>query len=136
MAESKVSMEKRKIKFEDQKEIYILGERYAIHFVKFEEEQYLKENGLEGYCDFLTREIVIALSNTMPDREDLDLGAHFSSEQKTLRHEIVHAFLMESGLDSNSISLNSAWARNEEMVDWFAIQGPKIVKAWQEADAL
>lgn len=24
----------------------------------------------------------------------------------------------------------------EEIVDWIAIQGPKLYKAWQEADAL
>ncbi len=53
----------------------------------------------------------------------------------TLRHEIVHAFLGESGLSANS-NESDAWARNEEMVDWFALQGPKIYKAWQEAGAV
>ena len=55
--------------------------------------------------------------------------------KQTLRHEIVHAFLGESGLSNNSNSID-AWARNEEVVDWFAIQGPKIYKAWQEAGAV
>lgn len=136
MAESMVSMEKKKIKIESPKEIYILGERYAIQFVKYDDDAYLKDNGLSGYCDLLEKKIVVAFSNTVPDREDASLKVHILGEQKTLRHEIVHAFFMESGLDSDSISLNSAWARNEEMVDWFAIQGPKIVKAWQDADAL
>ena len=52
-------------------------------------------------------------------------------EQKNLRHEIIHAFLFESGLAENS-----EWAQNEEMVDWIAKQGPKLIKAWQEAGAL
>ena len=52
-------------------------------------------------------------------------------EQKNHRHEIVHAFLFESGLAENS-----EWAQNEEMVDWIAKQGPKLIKAWQEAGAL
>ena len=26
-----------------------------------------------------------------------------------------------------------AWAQNEEMVDWFAIQSPKIFRAFREA---
>ena len=43
-------------------------------------------------------------------------------EKKNLRHEIVHAFLFESGLAENS-----EWAYNEEMVDWIAKQGPKII---------
>ncbi len=51
--------------------------------------------------------------------------------RRTARHEIVHAFLAESGLDQNS-----DWARNEEIVDWIALQGPKIFKAWQEAGAI
>jgi len=29
-----------------------------------------------------------------------------------------------------------AWARHEEMVDWIAIQFPKIMKAFQEVGAL
>jgi hypothetical protein len=57
-------------------------------------------------------------------------------EQLTLRHEIVHAFFTESGLMDNALQLESAWAGNEEMVDWFAIQGPKIYAAWKEAGAV
>lgn len=55
--------------------------------------------------------------------------------KKTLRHEITHAFLFESGLEDNSNEAD-AWARNEEMVDWIAFQGPKIYAAWQEAGAI
>lgn len=136
MNQSSVALEKKKIAIESSKEVHILGECYSIRFVRHEDDAYLKDNGLCGYTDLVEREIVIAFSNTVPGREDASLTVHILSEQKTLRHEIVHAFLVESGLDSDSIALNSAWARNEEMVDWFAIQGPKIIKAWQEADAL
>ena len=50
----------------------------------------------------------------------------------TLRHEILHAFLFESGLDAGSIATYGPWANNEEMVDWFAIQSPKIFKVYSE----
>lgn len=40
-------------------------------------------------------------------------------------------FLFESGLDANSNGIE-AWASNEEMVDWIAIQMPKIVNAYEE----
>lgn len=53
------------------------------------------------------------------------------TEYKIVRHEIVHAFLKESGLDCNS-----DWARNEEIVDWIALQGPKIMAAWTEAGCI
>ena len=55
--------------------------------------------------------------------------------KKVLRHEIVHAYLCESGLEHCSLGEDS-WATNEEMVDWMAIQGPKLYKAWEEAGAL
>lgn len=39
-------------------------------------------------------------------------------------------FLFESGLDSES------WGRNEEIVDWIANQFPKMMKAFDEVNAL
>jgi hypothetical protein len=38
---------------------------------------------------------------------------------------------MESGLNASSNSVEG-WARNEEMVDWFAIQMPKLIKTFRE----
>lgn len=51
----------------------------------------------------------------------------------TLRHEIIHAFLFESGLWVNSNSVE-CWAMNEEMIDWIAIQYPKISKVFKKLD--
>ena len=56
--------------------------------------------------------------------------------KQTLRHEIVHAFLCESGLADSAMQSQRGWAKNEEMVDWIAFQGPKIYKAWEEAGAI
>ena len=58
-----------------------------------------------------------------------DLAAY---QRKVIRHEIIHAFLYESGLAENSLSA-SAWGKNEEMVDWMAVQSPKIFRAFREA---
>lgn len=55
--------------------------------------------------------------------------------RKCMRHELVHAFLYESGLSINSLS-PSGWASNEEMTDWIAIQGPKLYDAWKQAKCL
>lgn len=54
-------------------------------------------------------------------------------QKKVIRHEIIHAFLYESGLWQNAYS-SKCWAQNEEMVDWMAIQFPKIQSAYKEAD--
>ena len=50
-------------------------------------------------------------------------------QKHVLRHELIHAFLFESGLDQNS-NLCESWAINEEMVDWMAIQMPKIMNIY------
>lgn len=47
-----------------------------------------------------------------------------------IRHELVHAFLFESGLSVNS------WADNEEIVDWIAIQFPKLQAGFNAVNAL
>ena len=38
--------------------------------------------------------------------------------------------MFESGLDCNSNNVEG-WARNEEMVDWMAIQMPKIMDVYE-----
>ena len=47
----------------------------------------------------------------------------------------MHAFLYESGLDGQSCNVD-CWAKNEEMIDWFALQSKKIFKAFKKVGAL
>lgn len=105
--------------------INVLGTDYTIFERKRHKDSQL--NDKDGYCDDSVKEIVTARLEAEPDsKKDLD-----TVRKKILRHEIVHAFLCESGL-----LCNSDWAENEELVDWIAIQGPKIYKSWQEAGAV
>lgn len=104
----------------------ILGTKYSVSFIAEEKEPRLKD--CDGSCDETTEEIVVENYKRV---ESGNKGKLELQEKKNLRHEIVHAFLFESGLAENS-----EWAYNEEMVDWIAKQGPKIIKAWQEAGAL
>lgn len=80
----------------------------------------------DGYCDWTTKTIVLA-RNVAGNLHDM--GEY---RKKVLRHEIVHAFLLESGLHECSGEVE-CWAANETMVDWIARQGAKIYKAWEEA---
>ena len=105
--------------------INVLGTEYTIFERKRRKDALL--NDKDGYCDDSVKEIVTARLEVDPDSKK-DLGA---VRKKILRHEITHAFLRESGL-----SCNSEWAENEELVDWIAIQGPKIYKTWQEVGAV
>lgn len=114
-------------------EINILGTIYTIEYKSILKDDKLDE--MEGYTDLYKKHIVIG---NIEERE------YFKNEQKEkitkvknkiLRHEIVHAFLYESGLDTNSNKTYS-WADNEEMVDWIAIQSPKLLKVYQELGCL
>jgi hypothetical protein len=40
--------------------------------------------------------------------------------------------LNESGLDACACDYFGAWSKNEEMVDFFAIQFPKILKTFEK----
>lgn len=83
--------------------------------------------GADGMFDFSTKEIKIA--KFVKDEQSIhDIDSH---RRKVLRHEIIHAFLYESGLYENSSEV-TAWAANEEMVDWIAMQSPKIFKVFKE----
>ena len=82
-------------------------------------------NNRFGYCDFINRKIVIADIRMIPGWEEESDSVLQSQENQTLRHEIIHAFLSESGLRASSCDVQG-WAMNEEMIDWFSLQYPKI----------
>lgn len=110
--------------------VNVLGISYEIEKKKYGEDPLISERDCAGYCNGLLKKIVFCDMTTWPSNDYTETEAGIA-QKAILRHEIVHAFLSESGLASNS-SESDAWAKNEEMVDWFALQGPKIYKAWQE----
>lgn len=114
----------------ENRKINILGTEYRIEFRKEDEDAALKE--CNGYCD-VTVKLIVVLSKPNKECECKDFSF---LRKKTLRHEIVHAFLAESGLFNNTYNVDTGWAMNEEMVDWFAIQSPKIFKVYSELGLL
>jgi hypothetical protein len=44
------------------------------------------------------------------------------------RHEIIHAFFAESGI--------TEWERDERLVDYMAIQFPKMLEAFKQVEAI
>lgn len=107
-------------------EVHILGTRYSIRII--DEDDYRYDREADGWCDPSVKEILIF--NYKQSAESVkDLVAY---QKKVLRHEIVHAFLYESGLWQNAYG-SKCWAKNEEMIDWMAIQIPKIQRAYKEA---
>lgn len=107
--------------------VCILGTEYSIDVCREKDDERLKD--CDGYCDWTTKRIVVEEEDfgTLEDMQEY--------KKKVLRHEILHAFLLESGLHECSGECE-AWAANEIMVDWFARQGVKIYRAWEEANAI
>lgn len=116
--------------------VNILGTEYSIKIKKYDEDEIFERRHIDGYCDSWIKEIAICDMSTYPEwnhepDESIDVVM-----KESLRHEIVHAFFHESGLDDSAGICSESWAKNEEMVDWFALQGPKIHKAWVDVGAL
>lgn len=85
------------------------------------------QDGADGICKSYEKKILIRSKGEM-------LGSDDSEEIKdirykeVLRHELVHAFFEESGLDD--------YSNNEQLVNWMATQFPKMLKAFIEADCV
>lgn len=106
------------------KKVNILGTEYNIIFQSEEENPKLKN--CDGLCEQYSKDIVVSdFSNTQNDIMCVENLEEY--KKKVLRHEIIHAFFGESGLRSSS-----EFAENEELVDWIAIQFPKIQKVFEE----
>ena len=111
--------------------IDILGTKYSIKYTTVDKDTKLKS--CDGYCDTSTKNIVVLDMESIKTEDSLkDLNYY---QRKVTRHEIIHAFIYESGLWCNTFSSNT-WATNEEMTDWIAIQFSKIYKAFKDADCL
>ena len=109
------------------KKIIILGTEYTIEVASKEENEFLQK--CDGYCDKTSKRIVVA---TKEDTCELDIFEEY--QKKCIRHEIVHAFLFVSGLQENF--KHQEWGHDETMVDWIAVQFPKMLQALKEADCL
>lgn len=118
--------------------IDVMGVEYSVHRVNPYEQIHggkgLDEQGLGGFCDFDLKEIYVSDMSATKGWETEPKSKIMERERRILRHEITHAFLFESGLNWDSSVLQDGWATNEEMVDWFAIQGEKIYECWQKAE--
>lgn len=117
--------------------IVVLGTRYYIKFRDFSEDPKFERDNIDGYCDCVNKEIIVCNMLSRNDTwKDESTNTCNLYEQSVLRHEIIHAFLFESGLADSSAPTTGGWAVCEEMIDWFAIQGPKIFSAWKELNVL
>lgn len=116
--------------------VNVLGTEYTIETRKISEDEYMKKSNFAGYCCECSKLIVIADVSEKEFFQDMDENEQEIYRKKTLRHELIHAFLNESGLSADASATSGAWAKHEEMIDWFAIQSPKIFKVFSDAGCL
>lgn len=103
--------------------VNILGTDYEVKYVE------LKDEGIDGDCDNTSKVIRVRKDN------ENQLGNMKELQKRVLRHEIIHAFLFESGLGDNWHHPMS-FGHDETAIDWLAIMSPKIFKVFQELDIL
>ena len=106
----------------------ILGSKWTIEVKKQDEDEILQS--VEGYADRTTRRIVICDASGDTDYRDYD-----AFQRKVLRHEIIHAFMFESGLGECADYGRNGTDHPELMVDWFATQFKKLEKAFIDSGA-
>lgn len=118
------------------KKVSVLGTDYTIRFVEQGQDKYMDDNNLAGYCDAHSHDVVVLILKSTKERAGEPEESLERQQDCTIRHELTHAFLNESGLRWDSYTSKEPWAVNEEMVDWIAIQSPKIFKLFSELGVL
>lgn len=101
----------------DKLRIDVLGTNYEIITLN-ERDRVMINLNADGYCDPSSKKIVVCSNES--DFDDKSLY-----RKEIIRHELIHAFLNESGIPIN-ISFH-----NEDMVEWLAKQFPKIVECFE-----
>lgn len=79
----------------------------------------------DGECNTVSKTIRIKPTEQLGGENDAE---RLHLRDMVTRHEMVHAFLDESGLGS--------YSADETLVDWIAAQMPKMVDAMRAAGAL
>lgn len=93
------------------KTVDILGTKYEVQFLDEPDEE-LNSDGINGNCNFYEKRIKVV-------KDEM--------EDEVLAHEIVHAYLHESGIAFGT------YFHSEECVNWIALQIEKIMESIEEA---
>lgn len=109
-----------------EKKVSILGTEYLIAYRTEEEWPKFKTMNASGMAELYSKELVINKDDMVEEEQTFDNLREY--ELKVLRHEMVHAFLFESGMTD--------YYDDERLVDWIAVQIPKMVKAMREVECL
>ena len=108
--------------------INVLGTDIRVLFRKEADDPKLKN--MVGYFEGSKALIVVKILE--PDENSLgDLDKY---QMEALRHEIIHAFMFESGLGANWE--HKPIGHEETTIDWIAAQFPKLLEVFEKVGAL
>ena len=107
----------------------ILGSKWKMKVIPRESDPMFES--VDGDTDRSIKTIYIP-EDTFGEIDDLKDYDSYLKEVK--RHEIIHAFLYESGLAQNMY--HSAYGHDECEIDWFAMQIPKMLSVFEQAEAI
>lgn len=103
--------------------IDVLGTKYDVELLD-ERDESMKALNADGYTDFSIKSIKILKNKEEDATKQKDLMKY---QNMVFRHELIHAFLYECGIDSGM------QFHNEECVDFFAMQFGKLEKIFKDA---
>jgi hypothetical protein len=101
----------------------VLGTDYLLKIIESEDRDQFPDlsEEMDGYCNYYTKEIVVV-------KDDSDTQGHEEYVDQVIRHELIHAYLFESGLHDYSM--------DETLVDWLSIQIPKIAEEFTDGNLI
>ena len=100
--------------------VNVLGTEYEIR-CDMEIGKDILSTGADGECDLYAKVINIVDKDQIKDgREE----AKITAWNNIMRHELMHAFFTEAGLD--------CYAQDEKLVDFIAVQFPKMKALFEE----
>ena len=104
--------------------VNVLGTEYDYNITTDKEDATLCNKA--GYCDSYAK--IIAVESDFNEQHPDCIKNFASLKKKVIRHEFIHAFFAESGLDD--------YTSNEQLVDWIAFQFPKMLETFKKVDAI
>lgn len=108
------------------KKVNILGTEYIVKRMTVEEYPKLTLLEANAVVELYSKEII--MDKNMNQHTGKEYNNFEEFENRSLRHEVVHAFFHESGLKD--------YCYDEKLVEWIAVQAPKMFKAFEELKCL
>lgn len=109
--------------------VSILGSVWTVRMYDLDDIPWFRKHDAAGRSVSAIRMIDFVNPDT-DDRQEFESDVEkVESVRIILKHEVIHSFLSEAGLDKNGLVCDCSWPVNEEMVEFFAVQWEKISSA-------